>query len=388
MNTKSMSYKLPFSNPVVSSGCGNCSSQATCKNSAVSLEIISSRQWDEMAELFDDMIVEQTGVFNNAHWEADNIECVRIIRGGDVIGGAALIVRKIPFTSTGLAVLKWGPVWHLRSSKPREENYDAIISALIAEYCERRNFHLTIMPMVIPIAVDKTCDALSSIGFKAGNMLAAPEKYFVNTGQKPEELMASLNQKWRYNLRKANKNEFDIRFVEGKEGLDLFLKLYSSMIERKQFLDASAIGSLRQIMQCESDDIRPKIVIARHKGEVTAGGVFFVHGKMASYMFGATDERALTLKAGYAMHWWVAEYLCDHQHVNWYDLGGNDLDAGLHQFKKGFVGKTGIILKAPPRYHYATSLQARAAGGLVFWLRDARAAAIRMFYKVKQRVFR
>jgi len=388
MNTKTASFKLPFSRSTVLPGNSAELSQDICSKSAISLEIVSSVQWDEMAELFDDMIFEQTGIFNIAHWDKDNIECVKISRGGAIIGGAALIVRKIPFTSTGLAILKWGPVWRLRNSEPQANNYDAIIHALIGEYCEKRKFHLTIMPMAIPFAVDKACDVLSSIGFKSGNMLAAPGKYFVDTSQKPEELIASLNQKWRYNLRKANKNEFDIQFVEGDEGLDVFLELYSSMMKRKQFLDASAIGSLRQIMKGNVDDVRPKIVIARHKGEVTAGGVFFVHGKMASYMFGATDNRALALKAGYAMHWWVAEYLCNQKYVNWYDLGGNDLDAGLHQFKKGFVGKTGIILQAPPRYHYASSILAGAAGGLVFWLRDARAAAKRMFHKLKHKIIK
>ena len=111
------------------------------------------------------------------------------------------------------------------------------------------------------------------------------------------------------------------------------MDLYSQMIDRKNFLDSSGIGALETMIKNSPENTRPMIALVSHEGEVTAGGVFHVAGNMASYMFGATDARALKLKAGYALHWWVAEYLIKQQKFDWYDLGGNDLDKGLHQFK-------------------------------------------------------
>jgi hypothetical protein len=66
--------------------------------------------------------------------------------------------------------------------------------------------------------------------------------------------------------------------------------------------------------------------------------VVAVCGDTAFYVFGATDDAALALNAGYALQWWIVEWLSTLP-VRWYDLGGEALDAGLRQFKKGLVGK-------------------------------------------------
>ncbi len=358
--------------------------QTSClASSDITLKTISVKQWDELATLFDDIIPEQTGVFNAAHWGQDKIECVEIQQQHKTIGGAVLIVRKIPLSTTGLAILKWGPIWCLKNSNPDESRYRLIVQALMAEYCEKRNMHLTIMPQAIPNANEKTSKVLGELGFKTGSTLAAPDRYIVNTDQSPDELMSSLNQKWRYNMRKAHKNDFEISFADNQHGLEVFTDLYAKMIERKQFLDASAIGSLKDIINNGIETIKPRIILVHHQGKPTAAGVISMIGNMAVYMFGATDERALTLKAGYAMHWWLAEHLCNQPQIKWYDLGGNDLDAGLHQFKKGFVGKTGHILQTPPRYHYANSPIVNLVGNTIFHLRDYRAAALRKLHGLK-----
>ncbi|MCP4185320.1 MAG: aminoacyltransferase [Hyphomicrobiales bacterium] len=385
MNSKTASYRMPIADPSEQKTSGQAPHSSSFLKSGIELEIISENEWDNIATRFGDIIPEQTGTFNVSRWGHDNIECVKILRHGEIIAGAVLIVRKIPFSTTGLAVLKWGPVWYSRDPDHNFSNYSLAVKAIMSEYCEKRNFHLTIMPMAVPQIADKTCEELLSLGFKLGNSLAAPERYFVNTDQNPECLMTSLNQKWRYNLRKAHKNDFDIQFADDEHGLEVFQGLYTDMIERKQFLDASAIGSLRNIMQSDVKNVRPKIVLVYHNGKVTAGGVFSVIGNMAVYMFGATDDRALTLKAGYAMHWWVAEHFCNREDINWYDLGGNDLDAGLHQFKKGFVGKTGVILQAPARYHFTSSIAASLAGYAVFKLRDSRGVAMKLIHNLKQK---
>ncbi len=385
MNSKTADYRMPIANSSEQKTSGQTLHSSSILQSGIELEIISVNEWDKIAVKFSDIIPEQTGVFNASRWGHHNIECVKILRHSEIIAGAVLIVRKIPFSTTGLAVLKWGPVWVSGDPDHNFSNYSLAVKAIMSEYCEKRNFHLTVMPPAVPHIADQTCEELLSLGFKLGNSLAAPERYIVNTDQTPECLMTSLNQKWRYNLRKAHKNDFDIQFADDQHGLEVFQGLYTDMIERKQFLDASAIGSLSNIMQSDVKNIRPKIALVYHNGKVTAGGVFSIIGNMAVYMFGATDDRALALKAGYAMHWWVAEHLCNREDIKWYDLGGNDLDAGLHQFKKGFVGKTGDILQAPARYHFTSSIAASLVGSAIFWLRDSKAEVQRIIHNMKQK---
>lgn len=360
---------------------GAAQSGTTASTAAVTVKRISGAYWDGAAVDFDDIIPEQTAVFNASRWGEANTEALGFYRGDTLIGGAAVLVRSLPLVGSGIAIIKWGPVWRPAGEPAETADLAAILEALRDAYCVRRNFHVTVMPFADPEYSEPMCAALEDLGFRKGSMLAAPERYLVNTGVDAETLHKGLGQKWRYNLKKARKNTFDIRFADDAEGLETFLDLYWKMLERKKFLDSSAIASLPDLMATQSQAIRPRIVLVSHDGAITAGGVFEFSGERATYMFGATDDRALGLKAGYAMHWWLAEQLCAMERILWYDLGGNDIDAGLHQFKKGFVGKLGHILITPPRYHLATSMSASLVGSAIFAARDAKAAMTRAAHR-------
>lgn len=355
----------------------------TLSRDGLILDFVSPQVWDELSAQFSDIIPEQTGSFNAGHWGYDNIECVVFRSNGVPVGGAVLVTRKIPLTGSGIAFLKWGPVLCPRGGRFSARTYAAAIAALTDEFCKKRNLHLTITPPAMPEDNEAVRGVLAGAGFRQGTELAAPERYLVNTDQSPDELLKSFEQKWRYNLKKAAKNDFEIAFANDNAALETFFGLYDQMTARKQFLDASAIKSLESFFHDSHPEIKPSIVLVSHAGSVTAGGVFFTAGETASYMFGATDSRALSLKAGYAMHWWIAEHFCNRPDIRWYDLGGNDLNAGLHQFKKGMVGKTGLILRAPPRFHFASGLSAKLVGESIYTMRDRMASAKRLIHSLK-----
>jgi len=248
---------------------------------------------------------------------------------GEIIGGAAIVVKSVPVFDRGVAFVKWGPVWRKTGQPANSDNLVKILNILVEEYCDRRKMHLTIMPPADPGYSAIYCKVLDDLGFKNGGNLVSPERYLVNTSLSSDDLFASLSQKWRYNTRKSRKNDMEIDFAPVEEGMEALQDLYWQMTARKSFLDSSPFKSLPDLMKTGSDAIRPKIVLVHHEGTVTAGGVFQIAGDRATYLFGATDDRALKLNAGYAMHWWIAERLCAEENIKWYDLGGNDQDAGL-----------------------------------------------------------
>ena len=343
---------------------------AAVETSLAQVELVTAAEWDKIAARFTDLIPEQMGCFNTGHWGEENLEFAVVKAGETVIGGGVVIIKTIPFSNTGIAILKWGPLCQQRGEAFSLNRYAEVVACLKHEYCVKRNFNLTVMPCAKPDVSERCEETLIKMDFKIGEGLAAPERYIVNVHDGAETLKANLDQKWRYNMRKSLKNDLEIKLVDAREGLDEFLGLYGQMIERKKFLDASAIGALEDIIRNSPTETRPLMLLVYHNGALTAGGVFHASGDMSSYMFGATDDRALPLKAGYAMHWWMAEYLCGQDDIQWYYLGGNDLDKGLHQFKKGFVGKSGHILLAPPRYHFSNSFSASVTGFAAFRARS------------------
>jgi hypothetical protein len=106
--------------------------------------------------------------------------------------------------------------------------------------------------------------------------------------------------------------------------LDEFDALYQAMSERKRFPDYSAYTSIRSFFAQSVEGAEPQLFFVRRQGELLAGAIVFTCGNTASYLYGATNEQALPLRAGYLMHWEIIRWLRDNTAARWYDLGGTD----------------------------------------------------------------
>ncbi len=352
---------------------------------AAQVSIVTPERFDEVAAGFCDVNQEQTACYVRARWGAGRLETVTIERGGETIGAAAVILIRLPMIERGVAVVKWGPLWRRPGVAADIRMLEVALAALEREYVERRDFHLTVMPHADPGWSEETADALERLGFQAGSSLSSPARYLVNMSLSPDELRQSLVQKWRYNLKKAEKNDFEIEIVDPADGYDRFMALYDQMLDRKGFKDTSSVHTLPHLLAADVEAFRPMIVMVRHDGRDTAGAVVDLSGERAVYLYGATDNRALPLKAGYVLHWWIAERLCADPNIKWYDLGGADCDHGLHQFKKGFVGREGVIETTPPIYNRCGSVVSFLIGKSVYSLREAKAALGNLVHLVAKR---
>jgi lipid II:glycine glycyltransferase (peptidoglycan interpeptide bridge formation enzyme) len=102
------------------------------------------------------------------------------------------------------------------------------------------------------------------------------------------------------------------------------------------------------------DQARPELFFVRKDGEIVAGAIVFKGGDRAVYLYGATLDKALPLRAGYFLHWHIARWLRDNTQAEWYDLGRDRRLSGLHQFKKGLVGQR--------RRHFARAARGQLCG--------------------------
>ena len=358
----------------------------TRQEGEASVRYVTAREWDRFAAGHADVVSEQTSVFAESRWGTHRVERIIVERAGEIIGGAVVVVVKVPASERGLAVLKWGPLWRRKDRAADPARLRLTLAALKAEYVDRRGCFLSIQPHADPDHGDMAVRALHELGFVSGSRLPFPDRYLVNVAIPAEELKTSLDQKWRYNLKKSLRNGLEISLVDADQGYPVFMELYGKMLERKQFQDSSAIGTLADLVAHAEESLRPVFVLVRHDGRPTAGAVLGVSGDRAVYLYGATDDRALRLKAGYAMHWWIAEWLCQRSDVRWYDLGGSDGDTGLHQFKKGFCGKAGRIVATPPTFNCSRTALGALLGRSAYAARDLKAAASRVMHRARVRL--
>lgn len=347
------------------------------------LEYVSGEVWDENIATFDGVCQEQLYVFAKNRWPGVKCEPLLLRSEGEVVAGVLIMIQPLPVKLGAIAVSKWGPLLKDSSRDDAETVYAAAIEALIEEYDRKRHLMISVLPRATIGPVNSESAHLTARGFRPGAQLMFPNRYIVNLRLDDEEQRKSFAQKWRYHLNKSNKAGLEFEHA-GPERLGEFDALYQTMTDRKKFADHSAYDdTIKPLMETDDDRLRPELFFVRHEGEIVAGALIFKAGDTAVYLYGATNEQALPLRAGYFLHWHIIRWLRDNTKASWYDLGGTDGFQGLHQFKKGMVGDMGIISPVPPVANFASNFWPFVAGTLAFAARDAISSAKRFVERVR-----
>ncbi len=334
------------------------------------VDTVPAAEWDRIASDFDDLNYDQIACYSAEQW-GDRLSHLLLRRDGVPVAGARAAVITLPGISRGVAFLRFGPFWRPRGQAPDITLYRAAIGALVQEYCMRRGLHLTVIPRPNPEFYQQECDVLASFGFSVRRRVYDPNRYFVDLSLDEDAQRQSLDQKWRYNLRQAQANEFDIRLCESEEDVSTFQSLHAGMVTRKGFYSADMVHILPELAAQLPENSRPRIILARHQGRAVVGATIAILGDTAYYVFGGSDRASLSLKGGYALQWWIIRWLSS-QNVRWYDLGGEAGEPGLGQFKKGLAGKRGVVVRTNGEYDYWTRPSARLAADVIYGLRSVR----------------
>lgn len=355
-------------------------------SSDFSMTKVSSEQWDSTISSFTDLRQEQLAVFINNRWpKLDTQYCIFESKEGSskqkVIAGAAVMVARIPVIGSGVAIIKWGPMLKdVAEFEQSEKQYQACIDLLIKYFAVEQNLLLSILPSTFADPRDWQETVLTNNGFSKGKGLSFPDRYYVDLALDADSQRKSYGSKWRYHLKKSEKE--DLSFIHApafensnkNEHFQIFMQLYQLMSDRKQFPDHSAVDTLPTLMSIKDKNLRPELFLVKKDNETVAGAIIFKAGDATVYLYGATSDAALPLRAGYFMHDRIIQWLSSNTDARWYDLGGNDGFSGLHQFKKGMVGKSGSITQVPVLYTYGHTLKSRLIGAALFKLKDIKAS--------------
>jgi lipid II:glycine glycyltransferase (peptidoglycan interpeptide bridge formation enzyme) len=310
-----------------------------------------------------------TAVFAKNRWPGVVLEPVIMLDQGEPVAGALVMIQNLPFGIAKLAVIKWGPALKDEASPVCQAVYSQSIDLLIEEYARKRGMMLTVMARAPQRKGAECVQFLKWRGFRAGSGLLYPNRYVVKLRLSDSDQRKSFLQKWRYHLNKSEKEGLVFEHA-GPERLSDFDALYQAMTDRKKFPDYSAYGTVPHLMTADVEALRPALFFVRKDDEIVAGAVIYTAGRTAAYLYGATNDQALPLRAGYFMQWNIIRWLRDNTSAQYYDLGGTDGFQGLHQFKKGMVGTEGLINPVPPIHNYASNPVALVLGTAAYAARD------------------
>ncbi|MBN1994343.1 MAG: peptidoglycan bridge formation glycyltransferase FemA/FemB family protein [Anaerolineae bacterium] len=159
----------------------------------------------------------------------------------------------------------------------------------------------------------------------------------------PDDLLAALKSKWRYNIRLAERKGVAIR-QGNSDDISTFYRMYAHTAARDGFLIRPQ-AYYRQIWQRFLAAGQAEMLLAAVEDEVVAGLILFIFGQTAWYMYGASTEQHRQLMPNHLLQW-AAMRRAKERGCARYDLWGapdvfNKADGmwGVYRFKQGFGGQ-------------------------------------------------
>ena len=267
------------------------------------------------------------------------------VRGedGKIKGTLALMTRPVPVIGRTLMYGCRGPVCDLDD----RETLSQLIEGAKALAKENRAYVIKIDPDV-PSSNTQFAGLLHELGFRGKeggkNFEAIQPRYVFRLnveGKTEEELLAGFHQKWRYNIRLAERKGVTVKIC-GKEMVPAFSQLMLTTGVRDGFVTRKP-----EYFEAMLDNLGEhcRLYMAFDPAGTPIAGTLAIHyGDKVWYLYGASSNEHRNLMPNYLLQWrmiqWAVETGC-----RVYDFRGVSGDVspdnplyGLYRFKQGFGG--------------------------------------------------
>jgi len=318
--------------------------QANHVNSGIQVEVdgIDSTEWEQRLGLFEDANLYQTWSYGAVRWGQRNLSHLVLRRDREVVAMAQLRIVRPGKLKFGIAYLRWGPLCHRKGWDLESASVQVMADALYEEYARKRGLFLRILPNAF---LDTPRAELFRSAFSAYRTepFAAGDTYrtFLLDLEPPlDVLRKKLDQKWRNQLNRAEKNGLVVTETTEAEGFGVMMELFDEMWARKRFRQTSSLAEFCSIQKTLPASQRMKVFVCQDEGVPVTGLVATAIGDSGIYLFGATSNRGLKTKGSYLLQWRVIQWLKENG-IRRYNLGGinPETNPGVFHFKKGLSGE-------------------------------------------------
>lgn len=313
-------------------------------------------------------------------WRAESLGW---FRDGTLVGVALVLYRQLPKVKRYLAYLPEGPVIDWET-----DDLGAWLAPMAAHLKAQGAFGIRIGPPVITrrwsaaqvkdgIAHDavtslttlpptersqtgaKVVSQLRELGWRSQSVVGGfaagqpqynfwvPLRHPDGSPRSEDEVLASMNQLWRRNIKKAAKAGVTVTASTDPEAdLPAFHALYAHTAERDHFTPRplSYFRTMFAALGAESPD-RIRLYLARHEGALVAATIWIRVGTHSWYSYGASSTDKREVRGSNAVQWqMIRDAIAAGAAI--YDLRGitdtltsDDAHVGLIQFKVGTGGE-------------------------------------------------
>jgi hypothetical protein len=306
------------------------------------IDSVTASEWSDHLDRFQDANIYQTWSYGAVRWGERNLSHLVLRCGGEVVGIAQLRIIHLRGFKGGIAYLRWGPLCHRRGENCEFEIFQRMAVSLHDEYVSRRRLYLRIVPNAFagtPYA-ELFRSAFSRLGGVRWNPWNLERTFLLDLSPPLDDLRKALDQKWRNQLNRAEKNGLKVIAGDGIKEYQSFLEIYKEMWKRKRFETTVDVDEFAHIQDELAIGHRMKILICTLNDKPVAGIVCSALGNSAIYLLGATSDSGLQAKGAYLLQWTMIRWLKEHG-FQYYDLGGinPDRNPGVYHFKQGLSGR-------------------------------------------------
>lgn len=159
-----------------------------------------------------------------------------------------------------------------------------------------------------------------------------------------ETLLACMKEKWRYNVRLAQRKEVTIRCAAAVTDVDAWYRLLETTRDRDGF-GIHTLDYYRSVWEQLTPRGELRLLLAEHDGQLLAGIFVVLFARQAIYLYGASSNEQRQLMPNYLLQWEAMRW-AKQQGAQSYDFWGiPDTDAedesmaGVYRFKSGWGGR-------------------------------------------------
>jgi peptidoglycan pentaglycine glycine transferase (the first glycine) len=322
------------------------SSSATFRSEATDQIYLTA--WDAFVASHPDGHLLQTSAWAalkaRVGWQAER---AALAENGRIVAGAQVLLRRLPWGQT-LAYVPKGPLVDWRNAA----QVRTLLAALREAIAPHRPALLKLEP---DLPVSPQLDLIfASYGLRRGHAVQPRSTIHLDLRQGPEAVLAGMKQKWRYNVRLAERKGVTVRPMTAAD-LPAWHAMNAETGQRDGF------GVHQPDYYAAAFDLFPpdqaRWLLAEFEEQPLAAIAVFAVGQKSWYMWGASSSLERQRMPNHALQWagitWAAERSCTS-----YDLWGipDEVGAnpaayaedfaeqqgglwGVYRFKQGFGGQ-------------------------------------------------
>ena len=242
----------------------------------------------------------------------------------DDIGGAQVLIRKLPKPFKSMAYIPRGPVITDKNQRTK------VLDELVNWAKEQGSIELKIEP-------DWVDDEGLTGWKKSKNHILVARTLRINLKQSKEELMTGMRRKTRYSVRKSQKSGVTVRKIDtnlenSMDDLKIILGIYNETANRAGF-DLHKVNYYLDLIKFLGN--YNQIYLAEKDGEALAFTWTIRTPAVEFWLYGGANDKGRELEANYALNW-QAVLASKEAGTAEYDMNGL-LNDGISTFKSGFA---------------------------------------------------